>query len=199
MTVQKAKEADDPYAAISEAYFLEGPWEDWNYFYFSPSTGGFIWNHYMDNTTMDIENEYRVEKLKTYGVRYELYKDGKLFGVHDTRRNGTKYMTINDPKGYTEENAKRTRWSENNTEIAAMPGPRKDHWDNLKKEDFSDGNYKMIVFLKDCEGMEWSNTFHFTVVGEKFIGSDQQNRSKHDDPKTIIEGGRDKIWIKRSK
>jgi len=60
------------------------------------------------------------------------------------------------------------------------------------KSDLKDGNYVMKVYISG----ELSE-FPFQVKGGELVKHQQQVREQHDDPTTIIEGGREYYWYKR--
>ncbi len=189
--------SDDPYATFSEVLFLKGPWEEWNYFDVQETAGKeiMVWHHFMDNTTTDIENEFRTESNCEYKYRYELTKGGTVIGAHDSRMTASKNAGYNMKVDYATQNARRTHWIDHGVQLSRIPGDPK-NWDKMELKDFTDGNYSMDVHTIDCTGQVMKRTFSFSVTGGKFQYHDQQNRKKHKDHRKIIEGGRDQYWYK---
>lgn len=193
------KKVDDPYAAFTTCLFLKGPWEEWNYFDFSSYSDKelMVWHHFMDNTTTNIENKFRVEKNCDYKFKYELRKEGKIFGAYDSRMQGSKKGSINLSKDYTNGGSTRTKWLNNSVQVTKIPGTNPDVWQQVKKSDFTDGNYEMIVYTKDCSGQELKRHFPFKVKNGAFLKHKEQDRKVHQDPLTIVEGGPHQFWYKR--
>lgn len=193
------KKVDDPYAAFTSCLFLKGPWEDWNYFDFSSYSDKdlMVWHHFIDNTTTNIENKFRVEKNCDYKFKYELLKDGKIFGAYDSRMQGSKKGSFNSPKDYNTGGSTRTKWINNSVQVTKIPGTNPAVWQQVKKSDFTDGRYEMIVYTKDCTGQELKRHFPFQVKNGKFIQHPEQDRKVHQDPLTIVEGGPKQFWYKR--
>lgn len=192
-----AMKNEDPYAAFSEILFLKGAWEDWNYFDVQETAGKkiMVWHHFMDNTTTNIENEFRTEKNCDYKFRYELFRNGQLFGAHDSRMNASKGEGYNLKIDYAAGGSRRTHWVDNGVQVSRIPGEAQ-NWDKLEFKDFSDGTYKMVVYTLDCANNEKKRTFLFEVSNGKFVYHPQQNRKTHKDQKTIVEGGPEKFWFK---
>ncbi|MFK7934636.1 MAG: hypothetical protein AB8G22_14085 [Saprospiraceae bacterium] len=188
---------DDPYGAFSEVLFLKGAWEQWNYFDVQETAGKeiMVWHHFMDNTTTDIENEFRTESNCDYKFRYELLRNGKVFGVHDSRMSGSKGERYNKTVDYANQSARRTHWVDQGVQLSRIPGDPK-NWDKLELKDFTDGNYEMHVYTVDCAKNELKRSFPFSVKNGKFVYHAQQNRKMHSDAKTIVEGGREQYWFK---
>ncbi|MEM7368435.1 MAG: hypothetical protein AAF587_07505 [Bacteroidota bacterium] len=193
------KENDDPYAAFSECLFLKGPWEAWNYIDFDAYHEHelVVWHHFMDNPTTNIENAFRVEKNCDYKFRYELLRNGKLFGAHDSRMNGSKRGSYHLKKEYAAGGSSRTKWINSSVQISKIPGNNPDVWEKLRRSDFTDATYEMIVYTVDCAGEEKKRSFPFRVSKGKFVMHPEQNRSSHQDHRTIIEGGPHQFWYKK--
>lgn len=190
---------DDPYAPFSEVLFLKGAWENWNYFDFSeyPDHKQFVWHHFMDNTTTNIKNEFRTESNCEYKFKYELFRNGKLFGAHDSRMQGSKDMSYNEPKDYVVGGAQRTKWVRNSINVTRIPGDNPSVWQRLRLSDFKDGSYEMVIHTIDCAGNKMKRSYPFKMSGGQFILHDQQNRKIHKDHITIIEGGPGQFWYKK--
>lgn len=193
------KKTDDAYAAFSECLFLKGPWEEWNYFDFTTyhDHENIVWHHFIDNTTTDIENEFRVEKNCDYKFKYELRKDGKIFGAYDSRMQGSKKGSFNGPKDYNNGGSTRSKWINNSVQVTKIPGTNPDQWEQLRRADFKDGSYEMIVYTIDCTGDEKKRIYPFKVSGGKFVKHKEQDRKLHEDQTTIIEGGPGQYWYNK--
>ncbi|MBX2872703.1 MAG: hypothetical protein KTR30_11400 [Saprospiraceae bacterium] len=193
------KTTDDAYAAFSECLFLKGPWEEWNYFDFTDYNDhqNIVWHHFMDNTTTNIENEFRVEKNCDYKFKYELRKDGKIIGAYDSRMQGSKKGSINLPKDYNSGGSTRTKWINTSVQVTKIPGTNPDVWQQLRRSDFTDGKYEMIVYTIDCTNQEKKRSFPFQVSGGKFVLHQQQNRKAHQDHTSIVEGGPGQFWYRK--
>ncbi|MFK7907546.1 MAG: hypothetical protein AB8B69_20585 [Chitinophagales bacterium] len=188
---------EDAYATFSEVLFLKGAWEDWAYFDIQQTVDEkrIIWHHFMDNTTTDIENEFRTESKCDYQYRYELFRNGQLFGAQDSRMTASKNAGYNLKVDYATQGAIRTKWLDKNVQISKIPGD-KHHWDKLTLEDFSDGNYEMVLHTIDCANYKKARVFPFKVANGKIVYHKQQDRKTHKDHTTIVEGGRDQYWFK---
>lgn len=188
---------EDTYATFNELLFLKGAWEDWTYFDVQKTVdeNTIVWHHFMDNTTTDIINEFRTESVSNYQYRYELLRNGQLFGAHDSRMTATKNAGYNLKIDYTTQKARRTKWADKNVQISRIPGD-KHHWDKLVLEDFSDGDYKMVLHTIDCANNKKTRVFPFKVANGKIVLNEQQNRKTHKDHTTIVEGGRNQYWFK---
>lgn len=187
----------DAYATFSEVLFLKGAWEDWNYFDTQDYNGRkiMVWHHFMDNTTTDIENEFRTESNCDYKYRYELLKNGKIIGAHDSRMTASKNAGYNLKVDYAEQGSRRTHWVDHAVQVSRIPGDPH-NWDKLEMEDLKDGNYEMVLHTVDCANNKKKRVFPFKVANGKIVQHVQQNRKTHQDHKTIVEGGRDKFWFK---
>jgi len=188
---------DDAYATFSEVLFLKGAWEDWNYFDTQDYNGRkvMVWHHFMDNTTTDIENEFRTESNCEYKYRYELLRNGKVIGAHDSRMTASKNAGYNLKIDYAQQGAKRTHWTDHGVQLSRIPGDPK-NWDKLELEDLQDGNYEMILHTLDCASNKKKRVFPLKIANGKVVQHAQQNRKIHKDSKTIIEGGRELFWFK---
>lgn len=188
---------EDAYATFSEVLFLKGPWEEWNYF----DTQDYgdrkvmVWHHFMDNTTTNIENEFRTESNLEYTFRYELLKSGKIVAAYDSRMHGSKGESYNSKAEYVRQGARRTHWIDHGVQLSRIPGKPK-NWDKFELVDLTDGNYEMVVYTLDCVNKKLKRNFPFKVAGGKVVYHTQQNRKTHKDTKTIVEGGRDLFWFK---
>lgn len=193
------RKVDDPYAAFTSCLFLKGPWEDWNYFDFSGYSDKelMVWHHFIDNTTTDIENKFRVEKNCDYQFKYELLREGRIFGAYDSRMQGSKKGSINLARDYNTGGSTRTKWIRNSVQVTKIPGTNPDVWQQVKKSDFTDGRYEMMVYTIDCTGTKLKRSFPFMVKGGKFVQHPEQDRKVHQDPLTIVEGGPHQFWYKR--
>lgn len=80
------KKVDDFYVVFIFCLFFKGLWEDWNYFdffsYFDKDL--MVWYYFIDNMIINVENKFWVEKNCDYKFKYELLKNGKIFGVYDS-------------------------------------------------------------------------------------------------------------------
>ncbi|MEM1123356.1 MAG: hypothetical protein AAGJ18_23145 [Bacteroidota bacterium] len=188
---------EDAYATFSEVLFLKGAWESWNYFDTQDYNGRkvMVWHHFMDNTTTDIENEFRTESNCEYKYRYELLQSGKVIGAHDSRMTASKNAGYNLKIDYAEQSARRTHWIDHGVQLSRIPGDPK-NWDKLELEDLKDGNYEMVLHTLDCANNKKKRVFPFKVAGRKVVQHGQQNRKIHQDHTTIVEGGRDKFWFR---
>lgn len=67
---------------------------------------------------------------------------------------------------------------------------------NLLMEDLTDGNYTVEMTVKGMSDRpDFTKTYHFTVRNGKVLPSPKANRSKHQNPLTLIESGRDFVVI----
>ncbi|MFK7933896.1 MAG: hypothetical protein AB8G22_10320 [Saprospiraceae bacterium] len=187
------KVSDDPYSQLKEMYFLAGPWEEWNALDIDEDDdNSLMWYTYATHRSTKVKN--RITEAGEYTYRCELFYNGQKVGFHDNRRSSGREHWKSGPHGepYTNTTT-RGQWARQNMNIVHVS--RKDPHGrpaNFLKSDLRDGNYNMKVYI-DGKLSE----FPFQVKGGELVKHQQQVREQHDDPTTLIEGGREYFWYQR--
>lgn len=184
----------DPYAPAPFLYFLRGAWQEWGRVEFGPDQD-FLFSFYHTYETTQIENQARYDKTFPFEYMYKLKRNGKVVAAADLSQSNSAFQW----KQTTVENG-----SYNRFESSMQDYPITVHGANagierpFKKSDLKDGSYVMEVIIKQ-DGKETTHSYPFTVTGGKIDSDPQANRSVHTDAMTLVEQGRNFVYIRKSK
>ena len=186
------KATDDPYSSQSAFYFLNGPWTTWNFASFDRDDDQVYWHLYgAYQGTKIVERDDEAGK---YTFRCALYKDGRKVAFYDLRHNTQKqHWDHSQPHGEPDSGKHdRGDWTEHKMPLHhADKFTRENKPAPFERGDLTDGNYVMKTYI---DGVE--REFPFEVRNGSLVKHPQQDRDRHDDPFTLIEGGRDHYWYR---
>lgn len=184
----------DPYAPAPFLYFLRGPWQEWGRVEFGPDED-FLFSYYHTYETTQIENQARYDKTFSFEYMYKLKRNGKVVAAADLNQNNSAFQW----KQTMVENGSYNRfesWMLDYPITAQGANAGKER--PFKKADLKDGSYTMEVTIKQ-DGKETTHCYPFTVTGGKIDSDPQANRSVHTDAMTLVEQGRNFVYIRKSK
>lgn len=192
------KKSKDPYSVFPEVYFLKGPWENWGYITTDDSkTGGKQWLQFMfyiDYDNPEVESEYKQAVNSEVMYRGTVYRGTTKIGLLLPQKAQAEKRGKNFDRTAT---ATRGTWTTMGSYLAKLNWKHEDNksrYVNLKT--LKDGQYTIVLEVKDAHGKYTKKTFPFQISGGKPIGHSSSTRGKHNDKYTFMESGLGYIFIK---
>lgn len=190
------KKATNPYSVFPEVYFLKGPWEDWAYIADSGIGGkkALLFKFFMDYDNPEVENEYKQDIETEILFKGTVFRGSNKVGVllpqdEVADRTGEKF--------HRAATVTRGIWNAIGTTLVKPDWRNKDNYRHIIDiSDLSDGNYRLVLEVKDAHKQYTKKTFPFKISGGKVVGHSSTTRGEHGDKYTFMESGLGKIFIK---
>lgn len=173
----------DAYAPVKDLYFLKGVWEDWARIQFDDQSGEVLPSIYLTERNLDIRSaNYWDDTVPMKGL-VKITQNGSLVATYG--------QTINSGD-FTPSNGKWTR-----CQFQTFKAGSNDR-ETFKKVDLKDGNYVMDVNIKNPKnGKSFSSKYAFIVKDGVIQAHPKADRNQNKDPLTVIEQGKEFIYIKK--
>ena len=167
----------DAYADINELYLTRGPWNDYVYLNHA-DTGNLIFGLYLNHEEFSPNPSNNRKTSKSIEWSLKMFKDNKLFAKQYSKTPNKSIVA-------------RAEWKEFRTALKTTDGD-----EGLKFSSLEDGAYKIELSV---QGEAQPRIYTFDVKGNKIVYRAEQDRSKNTDPKRLVEGWRDYVWLKQEK
>ena len=175
------KKNDDPYAAFSTMYFMDGIWNDYGRIIFTKGVMGQMvhFEFYRLNTTTNVENENKANESHEVKFNFKVYRDGKLIAYNNADPNG------NISEGIV--NGRRGILAIGGSQWVKIPLAKVANERYFNQEELQDGKYRIDLWCESFEGGPNESSYTFNIKNGKI--QNVPNASNLNDRNNYIEQG----------